>query len=415
MERSGRHLIIPDSESLSAQPSPVAEEVAGSLLASRQPRVGFVDLLDFGFQWGIPYVELSRLGVQRETGENQRLAYSLGIGHTATVIRHEADDEMLKIVAKGTSVALKSFSEKPPSYPAWPQQTVHSTSRTDTYRAVHRELGVLCHPGLSEHPNIVKLLFLGWQKQSPFPVLGLELGEYGSLDYVLRATGAGLSKRQKIHISLDIALGLNALHQNDLVHGDLKPSNIVVLEHSDPQRPIIAKLTDFGGASQTGTGHAPEFVTRLWCAPEVINDDPDIEWKNSDVYSVGLILASMWSRPEEYIRERPESSCILLAFVPEVLEDQDRENFLLLLKNKSSDRPGSVLNKTIASLPDGVPPNIRDILRKTLEANFWLRPSIFHVILEHLKPISLGLGRNLEYENLKSALTYLEPLTQILQ
>lgn len=171
---------------------------------------------------------------------DRRLTYTLGVGHTATVIRHEAGIKALDIVPEGTSIAVKSFSQRSISDNKDNRNNSQSTARSQTYRAILQELGVLCHPNLSEHPNIVKLLFVGWQEQSLFPLLGLELGEYGSLDYILRDPDTSFSNLQKTHLSLDIALGLNALHENGFVHGDLKPENIVISGNSDPEHPIIA-------------------------------------------------------------------------------------------------------------------------------------------------------------------------------
>lgn len=60
-----------------------------------------------------------------------------------------------------------------------------------------------------------------------------------------------------VRCALDIARGIQHLHHSDIVHGDLKPQNImlttipeVVRAQSDtpspPTFPYIAKLTDFG-------------------------------------------------------------------------------------------------------------------------------------------------------------------------
>lgn len=329
MERSGRNLCIPDSHSYDIQSGPALEEDHGWMQARRQPEIDFLDILNFGSEWDIPYVDLWRLGVRDDKQDDidLRLAYTLGAGHTATVIRHEAGMEMKQIVPKGTSIALKSFAQESRSDSPGGRGLAQPTARSATYRAILQELRVFCHPNLSDHPNIVKLLFLGWKAQTPFPFIGLELGEYGSLDYILRAPGTGLSKIQKTHVSLDIASGLHALHENDFVHGDLKPENIVIVRHSDPKRSIIAKLTDFGGAARKQSEDACRFVTRLWCAPEVVNNDPDIQWDKSDVYSFGLILASIWWRPDEYQTERRRSSCVLSSFVPRSWTTTTRTGF----------------------------------------------------------------------------------------
>lgn len=142
----------------------------------------------------MPSVDLERVGVQPDSAlEGSRIAFTVGTGHTATVIQHETDDITSELLPNGTITALKIFSQDPESASGAHQDLDNRSTRTQTYTAILRELGVFCHPDLSEHPNFVKLLFLGWQSPNPFPILGMELGEYGSLDYVLRAPGTGLS------------------------------------------------------------------------------------------------------------------------------------------------------------------------------------------------------------------------------
>lgn len=357
---------------------------------------GFIDILDFGFQWGIPSVDLIRLGVKSKSSlERERVAYTVGTGHTATVIQHETGDETSALLPNGITIALKTFTQtaSPLHLPAADQKQDSRASRAQTYATILHELGVFCHPNLSEHPNIVKLLFLGWQAPNPFPVLGMELGQYGSLDYILCATGAGLSTLQKAHITMDVALGLHALHHEGFAHGDLKPGNIVVFSYPDADRQIIAKLTDFGGASRHD---APEMITSLWSAPEVLHGDNDIEWDKSDVYSYGLVIASIWGRAETFEIRQQKSSCILASFVPESLEGDESENFLLIMKSVHEDNPDSALQLCLGRLSEMGEDVAGGILRAVLIPRFWQRLSILDIINEHLLDLGDALERNLK-------------------
>ena len=402
MDRSGRRLALPDSDSVDIASDGNAdsnlEQALNNLNRASSHGPGFIDILNFGFQWGIPSVDLTRIGVlgpSDSTLEGSRMAYTLGAGHTATVIRHETGDEESDLLPNGTTIALKIFAQNPVSETANNQSRDGRSARSQTYHAILRELGVFCHPDLSEHPNIVKLLFLGWQSPNPFPVLGLELGEFGSLDYILRSPGTGLSRLQKAHVTMDVALGLHALHDNDFVHGDLKPANVILLRHADPERQIIAKLTDFGGASRARSLEAPGFVTYLWCAPEVLHGDDDLEWDKCDVYSYGLIVASIWSRPEMFEHEWSNSSCILSSFIPEYMGDEDRENFLLVMKSVGEDSPESALQLTLGTLSEVSEAVAGDVLRATLVPAFWQRPTILDIIVQEFVELAPVIGRNL--------------------
>ncbi|KAL8375811.1 hypothetical protein RB595_007095 [Gaeumannomyces hyphopodioides] len=404
MNRSGRQLVLPDSESIEAGGHGAKEVEEPGRTPVRQPTrrrgPGFIDILDFGFQWGIPSVDLVRVGVvsksNMSTLDGARVAYSVGAGHTATVIQHQTGEEESDILRVGATIALKIFTQG--SAPEFTEDRHgQREALSQTYAAILSELGVFCHPELSEHPNFVKLLFLGWRSPNPFPILGMELGEYGSLDYILSAPGAGLSRAQKTHITMDIAVGLHALHDKGLVHGDLKPGNIVVFKHPDPERRLIAKLTDFGGASQRDT--APGFITYLWSAPEVLHRDPDIEWDKCDIYSYGLVVASIWGRPEVFEVKHRKSSCILESFVPaSLLEDDDRENFLLVIKSIPEDSLGSALRLSLKSLPAASTAVVEDLLEVVLVPRFWQRPSMLDVVTHCFADIGNTLGRNLGEE-----------------
>lgn len=100
--------------------------------------------------------------------------------------------------------------------------------------AIELELRALCHDPIREHPNIVKLLGLGWTRISPanqsvLPVLYLEFATEGNLDEFLKSHDVEM--HQKVDICLGVAKGLQVLHQCGITHGDLKPLNILVFQH----------------------------------------------------------------------------------------------------------------------------------------------------------------------------------------
>jgi serine/threonine protein kinase len=109
----------------------------------------------------------------------------------------------------------------------------------------------------------------------------------------LRSYGSGIRKSQ---LSLDIALGLEALHSCNLVHGDIKPSNIIIQAHSSPR--VVAKLSDFNGTGHTssyGKGSRYSFGTPTWQPPEVVCKEDHIDWQIADVYAFGMVFATIWS------------------------------------------------------------------------------------------------------------------------
>lgn len=87
------------------------------------------------------------------------------------------------------------------------------------------------------HPNVVTLHTLADDSGRPFLVM--ELIDGPSLSHVLRERGR-LPFAEALPILRGVAAGLGALHEAGLIHGDVKPSNILL----SPSR--AAKLTDMG-------------------------------------------------------------------------------------------------------------------------------------------------------------------------
>ena len=89
-----------------------------------------------------------------------------------------------------------------------------------------------------------------------------------------------------------VALGLHAAHQRGVIHGDLKPGNIMVTSAGGVAR---AKITDFGlarrqqGDSTVGSSHL--MGTPSYMAPEQLaGGKPTIA---SDIYALGLVMYEM--------------------------------------------------------------------------------------------------------------------------
>ncbi|KAI9706668.1 MAG: hypothetical protein M1836_003677 [Candelina mexicana] len=156
------------------------------------------------------------------------------------------------------------------------------------------ELRVLTHRPLRVHPNIVKLLQVSWEAD-PFiqnlkwPVLITELADLGTLqDFLENFKPLGWDLR--ISLTRDIVGGLAALHDNGVVHGDLKLSNVLVFSSPNMSTPR-AKLSDFGGALLDNPDELTcPMCTPPWTAPEYDMFRTRAQLMKSDVYTLGLLL-----------------------------------------------------------------------------------------------------------------------------
>uniref|UniRef100_A0A0E0I697 Protein kinase domain-containing protein n=1 Tax=Oryza nivara TaxID=4536 RepID=A0A0E0I697_ORYNI len=87
-----------------------------------------------------------------------------------------------------------------------------------------------------------------------------------------------------LRIAISISKGMNYLHQNNIIHRDLKTANLLMGYHQ------VVKIADFGVArqgNQEGQMTA-ETGTYRWMAPEIINHKP---YDNkADVFSFAIVL-----------------------------------------------------------------------------------------------------------------------------
>ena len=114
-------------------------------------------------------------------------------------------------------------------------------------QSVVREISIMHHQPLAQHPHILRLLGYGWKLEgsSPLPYIVVEYGIGGDLRSYLKSRPESSLKAKIFHCG-DVACGLMALHQCGIVHGDLKLDNVIVFESWDRPSGTIAKLCDFG-------------------------------------------------------------------------------------------------------------------------------------------------------------------------
>lgn len=160
------------------------------------------------------------------------------------------------------------------------------------------------------HPNIVKVTDYGEHEGKPYLVMPFLPG--GTLKDRLKQ--GPLTWQECVRLLLPIAEALDFAHSQNMIHRDVKPSNILLTQRGQPM------LTDFGiakildleeTADLTGTGMGigtPEYM-----APE--------QWTGkmsslSDQYSLGVVLYEMLTGRKLYTADTPAAILLKQATEP---------------------------------------------------------------------------------------------------
>jgi Nif-specific regulatory protein len=92
-----------------------------------------------------------------------------------------------------------------------------------------------------------------------------------------------------LFVAAQIAHGLEALHAQQVVHGDLKPSNVLVIRGNAPGGlPAGVRLLDFGLAGLAGRAGQGHSGTPGFAAPEVVRGEAPTP--SADLYGLGATL-----------------------------------------------------------------------------------------------------------------------------
>jgi len=139
--------------------------------------------------------------------------------------------------------------------------------------------------GQISHPAVIALHDMGIDEPSQTPYLVMEFIQGQSLEKLLEKGSIPSSKA--CAWAAEVATALAVAHRKGVIHGDVKPANILITEDDR------IKLTDFGMArlASRDSKDTPLLGSpAYWCPEQIVGKPQDAR---SDIFSLGVVMYEM--------------------------------------------------------------------------------------------------------------------------
>lgn len=198
----------------------------------------------------------------------------------------------------GTTVFLKQYRSPKPSVEWYPQ-----------YVAYQNELKrrIVETPLKSKTLGVVEF----FESTSPPRNSPSTKQYYQVFDWIEKGGSLEDKYEQKVEIPTPTRLtwakvlmaGMNELHKQKIIHSDLKPANVVLLEDKSITAGYVLKLIDMdlsilADRKAPWHGHQGYAGTPNWLSPEHLRNE--IPQQASDIFTCGLMLAQLLAREYPY-------------------------------------------------------------------------------------------------------------------
>lgn len=162
-------------------------------------------------------------------------------------------------------------------------QDIHNITDPSLLKRFMQELNILSK---LKHPNVAK--FLGHGQIDNYAYYAMEYLPNG--DLASRIERGEITVDRAVDYIIQIAQGLSALHDKDIVHRDIKPTNILFDKDNKPVITDLGIAKDLSSAEEL-TARGEILGTPYYISPEQINGKP-VD-KRTDIYTIGILFYEM--------------------------------------------------------------------------------------------------------------------------
>ena len=196
------------------------------------------------------------------------------------------------------SVYLATMGEQTVAVKRMHGNSKNAKARLESFRAELKTLH-LCHP------NLIRMYACTSMDRPGDALIIMEYAGERNLQQLIDDPSQTMDTERRLRYGRQLARGLEYLHQNCVVHLDLKPANVMVT----PQN--CCKLCDFGCSRvvEVDTGRVSSTLrsyltgTYAYRAPELLKGEPPST--KADVYSLAVTLWQMLTRESPYRGKTP--------------------------------------------------------------------------------------------------------------
>ncbi|MBX3231482.1 MAG: serine/threonine protein kinase [Labilithrix sp.] len=193
--------------------------------------------------------------------------------------------------------------------------------------------------------NVARVVDTGLTEEG-YPFIASSLAEGRTLAELLAEHGS-LPAREAVSLVLQACIGLADAHAADVVHGDLKPQNLLLTKGG------VLEVLDFGMMQplESEEGSAAWFASPAYLAPEQLRD-PEVDAR-ADVWALGVILHQLIAGKLPFDAETIAGMFVAVAYhEPALLAAPDVPYEL-----------AKIVRACLAKDPAGRPPTVRALAR----------------------------------------------------